>query len=265
MISQGSAISCDPKNLATAYDRLAAGYDALVAEDRWMRRVLWRHYRSVFAPGERVLDLGCGTGQDALFLARHGVRMTALDLSHEMLRRLRERAHDAGLADRIEICQGDAGRPVSWPPGEWAGIISSFAALNTVSDLSGLSAMAATRLESGGRMILHLLAPRGVGHGVGRGAAPGGSTGERLVSVGGLALEHRVLPAREVYRRFFRGEFDLRSIYPLGLLWPQSWGRWLPAGLAYFLGRLEPLVGGWGPLLDRGRFQVLDLRLRSST
>lgn len=54
------------------------------------------------APGERVLDLGCGCGASSLELARRvapGGHVLGLDLSEPMLARARERAAAAGLAN----------------------------------------------------------------------------------------------------------------------------------------------------------------------
>jgi cyclopropane-fatty-acyl-phospholipid synthase len=54
--------------------------------------------------GERVLDVGCGWGSFALHAAReHGVHVTGITLSEPQAALARERAREAGLADRIDI------------------------------------------------------------------------------------------------------------------------------------------------------------------
>jgi cyclopropane-fatty-acyl-phospholipid synthase len=60
------------------------------------------------APGERVVEAGCGWGSLALFMARHyGVNVTALNISHEQIAYARRRAAREGLADRVEFIEDD--------------------------------------------------------------------------------------------------------------------------------------------------------------
>ena len=62
------------------------------------------------APGERVLDVGCGAGQTLLLLAeRVGSEgsVVGLDVSAPMLARARERVSEAGLS-QVELVLGDA-------------------------------------------------------------------------------------------------------------------------------------------------------------
>jgi len=55
------------------------------------------------AAGDRVLDLGCGTGALALHLARRGGQLTGIDVSPAMLAQAARRVQAAGLGDRITL------------------------------------------------------------------------------------------------------------------------------------------------------------------
>ena len=58
----------------------------------------------LLAPGQHVLDIGCGWGGLALFLARTAdIRVTGITLSQEQLAVARRRAQEAGLADRVSF------------------------------------------------------------------------------------------------------------------------------------------------------------------
>src|ERR1700761_4325993 len=87
-----------------AFDSVAADYDGprgnneLIQE---MRREMWRWLRQLFSPGDQLLDLGCGTGLDAVHLAKQGYRVAASDWSPEMVRRTAERAAADGVSDRV--------------------------------------------------------------------------------------------------------------------------------------------------------------------
>ena len=65
-------------------------------------------------PVGRALDIGCGEGADAVWLARQGWSVTALDVSEVALDRTRQHAEEAGLADRVQSAHVDlmAGEPI---------------------------------------------------------------------------------------------------------------------------------------------------------
>lgn len=67
-------------------------------------------------PG-RALDLGCGEGGDAVWLALGGWRVTGSDISGVALKRAAEHAADAGVADRVEWERHDLAE--SFPAGEF--------------------------------------------------------------------------------------------------------------------------------------------------
>lgn len=68
-------------------------------------------------PG-RALDVGCGEGGDALWLARQGWEVTGVDWSQVALDRAAEHAAETGLADHVAWVQADLD---SWqpPPGAY--------------------------------------------------------------------------------------------------------------------------------------------------
>lgn len=55
--------------------------------------------------GQRVLDLGCGTGAMALKAARKGAVVKGIDINPQMLEIARKRAAEAGLARNLELCE----------------------------------------------------------------------------------------------------------------------------------------------------------------
>lgn len=58
----------------------------------------------LLAPGQRVLDIGCGWGGLAIELARdYGVDVTGITLSDKQLQSARRRAERAGLGDRVRF------------------------------------------------------------------------------------------------------------------------------------------------------------------
>ncbi len=59
-------------------------------------------------PGGSILDVGCGTGRHAVELARHGYRMTGIDISDGMLEQGARAAKEAGV--EVEWVHADAAR-----------------------------------------------------------------------------------------------------------------------------------------------------------
>ena len=69
-------------------------------------------------PDSRVLDLACGKAGPALILAESGCRILGVERAPEFVAAARERIEAAGLADRVEIVEGDAAAFAA-EPGAW--------------------------------------------------------------------------------------------------------------------------------------------------
>lgn len=85
------------------------------AQVAYLRQVL-----EEYAPGRRVLDLGCGTGRHSSGLAGHGFRVTGLDVSEWALRRARDQH---GGEDGLDFVQHDVMTAQPWPVDEVDAVI----------------------------------------------------------------------------------------------------------------------------------------------
>jgi cyclopropane fatty-acyl-phospholipid synthase-like methyltransferase len=70
------------------------------------------HETADLTPGT-ALDAGCGTGTDAIWLARHGWQVTGADISRTALDQAAARAAAQGLDDDVTWIEADL---VSWQP-----------------------------------------------------------------------------------------------------------------------------------------------------
>src|SRR5215471_7976723 len=67
------------------------------------RDSVWRELDTGFLSGQRVLELNCGTGIDALHLASRGVSVVACDISSRMIELARQRAAGSCFANLVDF------------------------------------------------------------------------------------------------------------------------------------------------------------------
>jgi SAM-dependent methyltransferase len=105
-------------------------------------------------PVRRILDLGCGTGNGGLKLAQTfgGAEIIAVDSSAPMLARVREKARDLGLDDRVATIESDLDG--AWPLTGTVDLVWMSMALHHLADPKrGLSEMLAA-MNPGGLLAL---------------------------------------------------------------------------------------------------------------
>jgi SAM-dependent methyltransferase len=138
---------------AAAFDQLAARYDELwthSAVGRAQREAVWRSIGALFRPGDRVLDLGCGTGEDAVRIERMGAHVTAIDASPQMVAVTRQRLRGVGACDVLAL--EDLARLI--PSEKFDGALANFGVLNCVGDVRSVAAELARLVRPGGRVAL---------------------------------------------------------------------------------------------------------------
>ncbi len=147
-----------------AFDKLAPTYDVLVSGDTFQHQRAQTHaaFRRWIKPGFRVLEIGCGTGLDTVFLASLGTRAVACDPSEEMLTRARRRIELSAVGDRVSLLAcGLQQLPQFLDALDHAerfdAVISNFGALNCVPSLDALGAVGCRHLRPGGAVILGLI------------------------------------------------------------------------------------------------------------
>jgi ubiquinone/menaquinone biosynthesis C-methylase UbiE len=93
--------------------QLAAAYDVevdVIARESGLLPEEETLVRRYLRPGHRLLDVGCGTGREAIAFARAGLEIVGIDIAAVMIARARDSARAAGLA--IEFAVGE---PLTWP------------------------------------------------------------------------------------------------------------------------------------------------------
>jgi ubiquinone/menaquinone biosynthesis C-methylase UbiE len=145
---------------ALVFDQMASEYDDVFTNSmigRAQRDAIWVVLTQVFKIGDHVLELNCGTGEDALFLARNGASVTACDASERMIQiatgRLRKEA--PAVPVQFNLLPTERIRELN-PSTEFDGVFSNFSGLNCVPDLKRTAEDLATLLSPGAPLLICL-------------------------------------------------------------------------------------------------------------
>jgi ubiquinone/menaquinone biosynthesis C-methylase UbiE len=155
-------MSTQPNQSAQAYwDFTAETYDQIFPNTvigQAQRDVVWGELTRVFHSGQRVLELNCGTGIDAVHLAQSGVTLLACDISPRMIELACRRSSTTqvgGLIDFRVLATEDIAALVDERP--FDGAFSNFAGLNCVEDLSAVARNLARLLKPGAQLLVCLM------------------------------------------------------------------------------------------------------------
>lgn len=140
-------------NVREGYDRWARVYDhdanpLLALEDPAVRQAVGD------VRGLSVLDLGCGTGRHALWMAATGAVVTGVDFSEQMLAEARRKPGAA----TIRFLRCDLHEPLPFRDGAFDLVVSGLV-LEHIGDLGRFFGEARRAVRSGGRAVVSAMHP----------------------------------------------------------------------------------------------------------
>ena len=249
----------------SAFDFIADSYDEMFTETfigRAQRRQVWEVTDRLFRPGDRILEINCGTGVDALHLAQRGIRVLACDSSSRMVGRARCRVQSAGFRHPVDLRVLTTEEIAQLQPeGPFDGVLSNFAGLNCIHDLSPVAQNLARLLRPGGIALICLFGSRclweiawHLAH-----ADPskafrrfrGGGTHAHLGNSTSITVQY---PTVRQVRRIFDPHMRLKAWKGVGIAVPPSYLGFLPARFPGFFQAADrvdcwvghcPGVRGW--------------------
>lgn len=145
------------------FDAVARSYDRTFSSSqigRAQRGEVWRVLAKTFQTGDHILEIGCGTGVDACFLAERNIRVFACDSSLQMIAVTDERLREHELQQFVQT-RVLSGEQLSSLPAEltFDGAFSNFGALNCIQDLPGFARDLADRVRPGEIALLCWMGP----------------------------------------------------------------------------------------------------------
>ncbi len=148
------------------FDSLADSFDDELPDSRLLRKRIWHHLPDYLNNCRHLLELGCGTGVDALQFAERGIKVTATDSSPKMLSKLREKAgrHPQGVyitprlldMNHLPSARDFIAEIESSPEGSalrYDVVFTNFGAINCVGDLNKLAGFLWDALNENGYFI----------------------------------------------------------------------------------------------------------------
>ena len=241
-------------NAGAVFDQIATEYDQIFTDSligRAQRDAVWKVLTSTFKPDDNILELNCGTGEDAIFLGGKGISLFACDASQQMIAIAEERLRHQSPSLPVVFCHLPTERIKDLNPETmFDGAFSNFSGLNCVNDLGAVAASLTDLVKEGGHLLFcfsNRFCLIEVAHYLMRGQwqkALRRWNGHTVATLGDLKLPVYYPGLRQI-RRHFAPHFTLRSYIGVGVAVPPSYcERWVRQhrGVFRVLCRLEKIL-----------------------
>ena len=141
-----------------AFNRIAQDYDRIFTDSligRAQRDAVWKVLTRTFRTNDKVLELNCGTGEDAIFLAGNGIFVFALDASPRMIARAEQRLQHNSPQTPVVFRELPTERIGELhPETQFNAAFSNFSGLNCIADLGAVASSLASLVKQDGRLVL---------------------------------------------------------------------------------------------------------------
>jgi ubiquinone/menaquinone biosynthesis C-methylase UbiE len=148
-------------NASEAFTKQAVVFDKLYGDDqiiRYKRKRVRNHILQYAKENGRMLELNCGTGEDAVYFAQKGFQIKATDISNGMLDVLKNKISGSFYRDRImvEQCSFMQLEKLS-KRREFDYVYSNFGGLNCTSELERVFSELGGLVKQGGMVTLVII------------------------------------------------------------------------------------------------------------
>jgi ubiquinone/menaquinone biosynthesis C-methylase UbiE len=137
---------------AAVFDAVAASYDETFEDNpitRHIRAIIGQTLTMHFQRGERIIDINCGTGTDAVALAGRGIRVAAIDASPRMIEMTRLKCSAENLSNLVEANVMRYEDLHSLEEKSYDGALSNFGGLNCTPELEPIAQNISRLLKPG--------------------------------------------------------------------------------------------------------------------
>lgn len=265
--------------MKVAFDHVASIYDQQFSYSeigKLQRKEVWKYLDTMLSTSEplNILELNCGTGVDAIYMAKKGHKVLATDISGEMIKATLRKVRHHGLKDMVSALQlGFDQLDEGFVGQRFDLIVSNFGGLNCIDstalqrlayDLSGL-------LNPNGRFVAVVMPEKCMMETMYfsskfrfNEAFRRSSNDPVLADLSGTGVATWYHSPKMV-KRIFSGAFNLIGAKPIGVLIPPSYTepffskhRWL----LDMLDRGEQILHGISGLSAISDHYLIDLELK---
>jgi SAM-dependent methyltransferase len=248
--------------IAEAFDSAAPEYDFSISRNflnTWVRRRSVRELLRLARPDDVVIEIGCGTGVEALQIAAHVSQVVATDISKAMLEILERKATAWKAAERIvpvQLKASEIGEVARYLPHGTSRLAYSFdGALNCEPNMRDFVVGLAGVMRDGGYFVCSVLNTLCATEGLAYAAAlqfdkmASRKKQPMVLSAGGRPAPCLAYPPSK-FEQSFRPYFRLKKRVGLPAFLPppylnEHYLRFRPVGAIFE--RLEPLLSSWPP------------------